>query len=347
MEIGSEFWEFDGKLEKNNFSFWKFGKDTKYVFSGRTAIYMALEDALSKGYIKKNNPIAYLPNYLCDSMIRPFLDLKFDIEFYNVEVSKDGMHYDIDTNKKCDVFFAMNYFGIVSTNMDSYIKEFKKRCITVIEDATHSIFSKKRYSYFSDYVVASVRKWLPVYSGAIAVNLNEKFIEKKLKTKSIADKREAMRLKREYIKKGRGYKETFLSKFQKYNDSLEDDYIDYIIDDESLRIMMESDIQKMIEKRRQNANIIYEKLRNKDVTMFDNVSKDDCPIFVPILLNHDKRDYVRSELIKRSIYLPVHWPITYDEDLNEIYKDELSLVCDQRYNAEDIEKYINELIELI
>ena len=347
MEIGSEFWEFDGKLEKNNFSFWKFGKDNRFVFSGRTAIYMALEDALSKGYIKKENPIAYLPDYLCDSMIKPFLDLKFNIEFYKVEVTKEGIHYEIDTWKKCDVFFAMNYFGFVSTNMDAYIKEFKKRCITVVEDATHSIFSKKRYSYFSDYVVASIRKWLPVYSGAIVVNLNENFIEKKLKTKSRLEKKEAMRLKREYIQNGRGNKETFLSKFKKYNDSLEEDYIDYIIDDESLRIMMECDIQRVVEERRQNANSIYKMLRDKDITMFDNVGKDDCPIFVPIMLNHDKRDYVRSELIKRSIYLPVHWPVTYDENLNEIYKDELSLVCDQRYRAEDIEKYINELIELI
>ena len=60
MEIGSEFWEFNGNLNNNNYDFWNIGKDHRFTLSGRTAIYYVLENIAKKQNIKK----AYLPSLI-------------------------------------------------------------------------------------------------------------------------------------------------------------------------------------------------------------------------------------------------------------------------------------------
>lgn len=159
MEIGSEYWECEEKLNLNNTSFWKIGKDNKFTLSGRTSIYYVLEDIILKNKIKK----AYLPSYSCDSMAQPFLDLGIEITYYEVYYDK-GLKYNINLDEDIDIFFAMNYFGYSSTNMDVYIKKFKEKGKIVIEDITHSILSSKKYSEYSDYLVGSLRKWFPIAS---------------------------------------------------------------------------------------------------------------------------------------------------------------------------------------
>ena len=51
-------------------------------------------------------------------------------------------------------------------------------------------------------------------------------------------------------------------------------------------------------------------------------------------------------MIQRNIYCPAHWP-NYNNSMNEIYKKEISLICDQRYNERTIDEYINELIKIV
>ena len=170
MEIGSEFWKFDGNLIKDNSKFWNLGKDTKFVLSGRTAIFYVLKNILKHKKIRK----VYMPSYSCYSMIQAFKDLEIEVEYYDVYFN-EILKYNIDLENDSDIFFAMNYFGYSDTNMESYIKNFKEKGKIVIEDITHSILSKKRYSEYSDFLIASLRKWLPISSGAIAVNMKEVF----------------------------------------------------------------------------------------------------------------------------------------------------------------------------
>ena len=170
MEIGSEFWQYDGELLSDNTKFWNIGKDRKFLLSGRTAIYFVLQEILKKQKVEK----VYLPSYSCHSMAQPFLESDIKVEYYDVAF-EDSLKYNIDTEKDCDIFFAMNYFGYTATNMENYIKKFKDRGITVIEDITHSILSEKKYSVYSDYLVGSLRKWFPIASGGIAISMEKDF----------------------------------------------------------------------------------------------------------------------------------------------------------------------------
>ena len=124
MEIGSEFWKFDGNLIKDNSKFWNLGKDTKFVLSGRTAIFYVLKNILKHKKIRK----VYMPSYSCYSMIQAFKDLEIEVEYYDVYFN-EILKYNIDLENDSDIFFAMNYFGYSDTNMESYIKNFYNKFV--------------------------------------------------------------------------------------------------------------------------------------------------------------------------------------------------------------------------
>ena len=171
MEIGSEFW-----LEENNSDIETEGKkqfeDNTLFLSGRTAIDYALERLCAQKDIKT----VYFPSYCCESMLQPFIERNICIKFYTVLFQEGKLIYQINEKEECDIFFAMNYFGYSAYAMDSYIQKFKQRNILVIEDSTHSWLSERIYNKNSDMVVASLRKWFPIISGAILMNHLEKDI---------------------------------------------------------------------------------------------------------------------------------------------------------------------------
>lgn len=342
MEIGSEYWEFEGELNSDNKEFWNIGKDVKFTLSGRTSIYYVLKNILLKNNVQK----VYMPSYSCSSMVQAFNDLGIEVEYYDVYYN-EGLKYNIDIEDDCDIFFAMNYFGYSMTNMEEYIKKFKEKGKIVIEDVTHSVLSKKGYSQHSDYLVGSLRKWFPVSSGGFAVAMNSKFeleVENKQNEELIKTKTEAMQNKKQYIENKNSSKEYFLNQYTKSNKILENDYKDYSIDEKSFEIIMGIDLEKIKNQRRENAKLIYEKLKNVlDIRfLIDSYNEDDCLLFVPILIKNETRNDLRDYLISKNIYLPIHWP--QEEKINNIFEKELSLVCDQRYNKEQIEEYINLVI---
>ena len=65
-------------------------------------------------------------------------------------------------------------------------------------------------------------------------------------------------------------------------------------------------------------------------------------MFIPILVPGHKRDELRRSLIADNIFCPIHWPVSQyhvlDEKTRAIYENELSLVCDQRYNEDDMNR---------
>lgn len=338
-EIGSEYWQIDGKEENNNLEFLNIGKDYKLLMSGSTAFDYVLSD------FDDEDKIVYMPNYCCESMINPFLEKGYKIEYYNVDITNNK--YDINVNEKCSVFYAMTYFGYDCSNMDEYIEIFKKRDVIVIEDITHRLFNKKNHCDKSDYLIASLRKWFPIYTGGVAINMNG-FFKNDTSNYVIDDdliriKKEAMLLKKRYIYDEIDKKNKFLDLFAKANEMIEN-YKNKLMDEESIDIIKSIDIENMIDKRIRNAIVIENKLADYGIKLIYKLSEGDCPLFVPIVLNN--RDVVRSLLIKNSIYCPIHWPNINSFD-NSIYDLELSLICDQRYDEKDIIEYINKFLAIV
>ena len=345
-EIGSEFYNIIQNSELlNNF---KNNDNTLYTISGRTAINFILKN------INISEGIVYMPSYCCESMIIPFLENKYKILFYNIFIQNGKLKYNIDTNIKCDVFFAMSYFGFTSTNMDIYIKEFNNKNIIVIEDITHRLLCDNSYCKYSDYIVASIRKWIPIYTGGVEISLNNKFLLNKenyqTNSKLVLLRKKAMNLKRNYIIEKIECKKKYLYLFDVTNNMFKDCSIK-LMDNESLNILNKTNIEQIKKIRKNNAKIIIDKIKeNPNVELLCEYEKSDCPLFVPVILKNVNINKLKEKLIDNSIYLPTHWPkskyiTTNISDI--IYYSELSLVCDQRYNKEEIINYIDTFLKIV
>lgn len=355
-EIGSEYWIDETVFKKSNSfnALINFGDDNQLLLSGRSAIDYILND------IKDELNVVYMPSYCCDSMLQPFIDRGISIEFYNVLLdSQNGIHYNINFNKKIDIFFAMSYFGFDVSNMDQAINNFKDKGSIVIEDITHRLLSKTSHCSGSNYAVASLRKWFPIPSGGLAIKLKGSFSNNQLYRPDqniIAKKINAMKLKFQYIiddsNKNDQNKVEFLKLYAEFNQYLQKNYHLISIDELSKEILNKIDINSIIDKRKKNAKYLYDNIHesNKIKFMFEKLDyQNDCPLFVPLIVNVNVRDKLKDILVEYSVFCPVHWPkpftIQINKDEVDIYSQELSLVCDQRYNLLDMKKIINILEE--
>ena len=293
------------------------------VFSGRTAIEAVLKRI-------PDAHTALLPSYCCDSMIVPFRNAGIKVKFYQVDWD-DGLR--IEINGSADILLWCNYFGFKNAMPDF--------TGVIIEDITHSLLSESPCHPRSDFLVASLRKWEPISCGGYcSVEVegappSDEFV--KLKTA-------AMELKTKYLKDGdKEKKDKYLHMFADSNHWLAENYSGRIIDPFSRDYLERIDVEKQREKRRNNARVLYEGLINNVQFMFSEKDMD-CPLFVPILVPH--RNEVRAHLTKNEIYCPVHWPRPEGCESN-IYEQELSLICDQRYGTEDMKRIVSVIKEVI
>jgi len=336
-EIGSEFWEVDLKKEDS----FELGNNYKFFLTGRTALDFIIKDIKTTGKLDR----IYMPSYCCYSMVKPFIDNEIQIEFYKVSFEKGKYTYEIDFETKCEAVLIMQYFGYCNREALEIIKKLKKNGITIIEDATHSWFSQTPYSHKTDYVFTSLRKWTGIPCGAIAIKQISTFnipVPSTINHKYIRLGEYAALLKKQYIEKNKGCKEAFLKLFNQAESLIETDYRNYGLPNIYSKIIKKLDYEKIKNARMQNAKFLIEELKNLkeiDIIFMDD---GDVPLFVPIIIQNEKRDDLKQHFINNKIYCPVHWPIIKSHKVpsKEIYNNSLSLVCDQRYDISDMKRII-------
>ena len=321
VEIGSEFCNVP-VVEKNNELF---HETTQWYISGRSALKAIISE------LSDCKTVA-MPSWCCDSMIKPFVEAGFDINFYAVAFN-DGLIQELSFDS--DVLFLIDYFGYTDSKID--LSAYKG---IIIRDVTHSILSGS-YSD-ADYYFGSLRKWCGFWTGGYAWTNDGHSLDNGMDCDDdyVALRNQAMMQKSEYIEGIRKDK-NYLKIFEDAEDKLECFKIRRAADrDVSLAKRLDIDLIK--DRRRRNAEILRSSF--PEIIMFQEISSTDTPMFVPVLVNDNKRDELRHYLIEHEIYCPVHWPVSQYHVLNErtnyIYLNELSLVCDQRYSENDMDRIV-------
>lgn len=348
-EIGSHFWKTENikdcnkslSLYANKFSD---NESIIYTLSGRTALDLIIRD------IKKIRDIknVYMPSYCCYSMLVPFVKHDIKINFYDIVLDeKNNLKYEIDLNKKYDVVFLIQYFGYKCLSMEEIIKQFHNNGSLIIEDTTHSLLLDERSA--ADYTFASYRKWTGLVSGGTAVKKAGGFAVNKLihtKESFVKLRCDAEQLKKDYIEKGFGDKSEFLSLYSKAEELLDLDYSNYLMDSNSISLLQQLDTQAIKSKRVINAKILLKELSKLKcvIPIFKKVQEYDVPLFFPVIVENGKRDKLKHFLVENQIYCPSHWALSLHHVISgeskEVYEKELSLVCDQRYGEEEMQKEI-------
>lgn len=338
-EIGSEFWKLAKQHIRDNETFY---------LSGRTALDVIIKDAVKTYGVTS----VLLPSYCCHTMIDPILINGVEIRFYDVYVEDGILTADIPEPEEHEMIYIMRYFGDTGIRYVGVGKSLSGWNVTV-EDLTHSCFTDAYYS-LSDYWFTSYRKWFAVSGIAVAGKRDGKLPEaKKGFHRSYTELRDrAFSLKQRFMDGENMDKQDFLGVFSKAEWLLTTDYLDYGVGYEEIhnlfQFMDQLDVVRL--RRRRNAQILIDGLRTIDgIKVFANFKEaKECPFFVPIIVERGKRDALRRHLISKDIYCPVHWPLSeqhigLSDRAKEIYGKELSLVCDQRYGVEDMERFVQEI----
>ena len=331
-EIGSEFWDVpagDNTGEGNRL----FPEGTAWYLSGRTALGAVLADIRRRGLACGS---AALPAWCCGSMAEPFLRAGIRVEFYPVWF--DGRLRQ-EPRTDCDLLLVMDYFGAAGP-----APELRGYRGTVIRDETHSLFSARRDD--AAYTFGSLRKWCGVWTGGFARAKNggalpADSMKNEGAERYVSLRREAMERKRAYLA-GRGGKD-YLALFGEAEALLDTAEGMAQADPRDRELAGRLDARRIREKRRENAEVLRAGLR--EWLMFPDMGEADCPLFVPVLVPGEKRDALRQALTSQEIYCPVHWPaadgLRPDARVRAILGSELSLVCDQRYTPEDMERILD------
>lgn len=302
---------------------------------GRTCFYVILDEIRNKAH----GCGILLPDYLCTSVAE--VPARLGIPFKHYSVSNDFLP-DMDNirtllsyNGEFWAVLLIAYFGMVNLNdtIATIRREFPRT--TIIVDDVQNYYGFGQHSSY-DYCFTSYRKWFAMPDGADVLTKNGKrewtvsteqpnYVQYKaagnlLKNHGdIIDERVALEL----LEKGEAMMDT--------------EYL-YRCSDVSRDLFKKIDFNMVEVRRRANAKILHEGLEQLNIQhLYD---EDKTPLFVPIIVPN--RDGLRKRFFSEMIFAPVHWPVV-SKDLqgtNELYTNELSLICDQRYDEADMERIL-------
>ncbi|MDR2043952.1 MAG: hypothetical protein LBQ15_06215 [Clostridium sp.] len=371
-EIGSEFWECTDQ------GFMRTAAEaSRYFLSGRTALEFLIRDMLQERRIKR----MCLPSYCCYTMIEPFARHGLEIRFYDVFPREDGgLVCRIPEALPDEGLYLLRYFGYTETSTTNPETDTGAYAVRV-EDRTHSCLSgafpgtwtlESSMAVPADYIYASYRKWVFLSGAAEAVKAGGAFripYDTGTHGEYVALRNRAAQKKKEYIcrpdESGISFagqakaeraeeeqaKEEFLRLYGQAEALLEKDYVGYAPEKAAREAWLRCDLARMKETRRENARFLTERLKGLPQVrlLYPTVGEEDCPLFVPILLEKQERGDLKAYLSDRQVYCPIHWPLSAFHTMTgralRLYEEELSLVCDQRYLLSDMERIVRTLEE--
>lgn len=356
-EIGSNFWLEASKCPHQlirEFEIYGINKYEKMIYasSGRGALSLILDQ------IKPANKRALLPIYYCESIALPLISRNYEIFFYDINkdltINEESLFYQMEKEKPGLVYF-ISYFGF--DTLKSTRKKFpliKAENSVIIEDISHLLFSRVDKAG-ADYYLASLRKWIALPDGGVAIpvektlkqprkDIQKLFVEMNLK---------AMNLKFQYVQSSvYEIKDLYREMFRSSEALINRDHSYYCMSETSKKIWLAADFDAMCTTRRENFRFLSINLES--ITwlepVFNFLPQEIIPMYFPVYVKCD-RTMLQNHLASNDIYVPVHWPIpescshSLTQNAENIYRNILSIPCDQRYDLHDMARIFNEIKE--
>ncbi|MCW2831510.1 MAG: hypothetical protein JWP31_2202, partial [Aeromicrobium sp.] len=142
---------------------WSAHGSALFVESGGQALRLVAERLWSEGRTH-----LHLPGYLCVSMIKPFASRPWVVSHvpYDSDVEPQLEQLELMGRPEHAVLVSARYFGRTHPHgAREQLAALRARGVAVVEDRTHNLFTWDDVQ--ADFVVASLRKTLPVGDGAL------------------------------------------------------------------------------------------------------------------------------------------------------------------------------------
>lgn len=232
----------------------------------------------------------------------------------------------------------INYFGLL--NLAETVTEIRHHAQTpVILDDVQHLFGFAEEPDF-DYCFTSLRKWLPVPDGGL-VKLGASHKDALLPVYAEALPFAPYKLAGNLLKSfSQVIPDKLCLELLGRGESLLDEHYLGGMSRATELLLRAIDIPQAARQRQANAAVLHRGLEQLGIR--HAYRSEAVPLFVPIFLTSGQRTRVRQALFQERIFCPVHWPqskagLSGDSDF---YATELSLICDQRYDARDMERQL-------
>lgn len=345
MELGSEYNLSLSELTIKDNNVFRHLSDYFYAFyfdSGRSALRHL------SSYFRPGEEIL-LPEFICESVTNCFRPE--DTRFYklNNDFTVDIRNLERMITTRTRAIFLMHYFGSLQPdNVLSLISELSKKYrLIIIEDTTHSFFSKS--STIGDYQICSIRKWIPIPNGGVLYANEDKlrvFDSIEYKISKDNERAYGMLLKDLFLRGELNCNAEYRRIFSMCEEKLDAQAKILFISDFVRFIISCVDIEFLTDRRIQNYMHLKIELEKMGISPAVKLYKNACPLVLPILVQN--RDEFRTYLMENKIYCAVHWPFDGVQEEQRPFaelcaKHLISLPIDQRYKETDI----NYLVDVI
>lgn len=320
---------------------------TSFFNTGRSAI----EYLFSKVITTKNRKVVLAPYFICSSVIDAIKRAGFKVEFYSIT---NDLQIDIDSiNQKLNdgvgAVYVVHYFGGHSDQQSyEYLTGLKSRGIEVIEDVTLSLYSKhSRLIGFGNYVLGSLRKWLPIPDGGFLSSTNcipEEVLPEGYNEYSFCYF-VAQVMKGAYLTNPQLNKNEYLEISNKAMESLFSDYTIRKMTSISKRYLSVYDSEKVIKSRIENYDYLVKRTA-KLPFIRPVLARQDGQVPFGFIVLCDQRDKLLNHLIANNVYCNVHWRLSgnYLDNISEVLsKKILTIPCDQRYGRKEMDYIVDVL----
>jgi dTDP-4-amino-4,6-dideoxygalactose transaminase len=304
---------------------------------------------------------AVLPSYLCPSILKPFQQEGFETHFFAIEsdlnVNEQSLERAVETHKP-EVLLFINYFGFpVSKSVAAILKARNAGCCLIEDCAQGSLLGLRRpvVGNLGDFLITSLRKYLPVPDGGFLVNRVEFPLPQFRPRRSrFADRMFLGKLLRGFYLESSGesggLEKLYLSLFSEAEEELEKTIRVEPMSHISFELVQRIDFDAANRRRRENFQFLLQafganpKLKFLGKPLFTSLPRNVSPLAFPILISDGRRDSVRADLAKRRVFCPVHWHLPPNVNSNDfpeshrLSKSILGIPIDQRYTVGEMEK---------
>lgn len=314
-----------------------------FLRSARECLLLIGKEASQKGI----NTV-FMPALCCSSMVQPFIQLEYHVEFYRLRPDLTiDIEYLNSILKDNSVLILMKYHGM-DTYSNAQIRELisKFENVLLIQDCTQNIFTESMYDADVDYHIGSIRKWIAIPDGAFVTSANHELTEDGLVEddtnvftetfyKSMVEKTEYLSCGDPQIKQGFREKNAFCMQY------LRGSIIPIKISSRSIKIIKEDiNTRDVISRRHENYKRLFERVKDNHPEVLRFTVLQECPLCFPIYIN--KRDEIQRKLSQNGVYCQVLWPLPKDAinictTSRDYAEHMLAVPCDQRYIEEDMD----------
>lgn len=344
-------YEYDAVLDKELYEKTK-GQVTRERFMGAMCLRSG-RDAL-KAVAREFEPTSVLiPALACDSMILPFEMYGHKVKYYKLEknysINLESLYNIIPNEVKIVLFLYMDYFGNKAIE-DAELEKLKALYpyLVFIEDRTHNLLAKGRYTFKPDFTVASLRKWIDIPDGGLLwtdMKLNEREYSENMTFSETRLRAQCMRY--EFLQSGDELiKAEYRKVFSTVTDMIDEEKMPGLMSQYAYERVHRVNLEEVNEKRRRNAQVLIDELKGFSFVQ-DKTGLGD--VYVAVLI--ENRDIVQKKLASMGIFCTIIWPLNDEQRATcEVakYTEEhmLTIYCDQRYSDEDM-KFIASCIRRV